>query len=94
MTSQIITDYNAGMPLKDLRAKYLTTSIYYNKGIVPNRKNKLTENDHQEIITMYQQGERVQDITNKYEISKTKLKIILKGYGVAMRKSGHSGRKE
>lgn len=83
--SSLQTDYNSGMPLKDLRKKYRTTSIYYNTGIVPNRKQKLTQQDHEAIIKAYKSGMYKTEMIATFNVSWQKIKIILKGYNVPLR---------
>jgi len=83
--TQLQADYNAGMRLKDLRAKYHTTSIYYKTGVVPNRKPKLTKQDHEAIIKAYKSGMYKTEMIATFNVSWQMIKIILKGYNVPLR---------
>ena len=85
MTASIIADYKAGMPLRELRKKHMTTSIYYKTGVVPNRKVKLTEQDHKAIINAYESNMPKDDMEATFKISWQTVKNILKGYNIPYR---------
>lgn len=81
----IIADYESGMTLRELRKKYMTTSIYYKTGVVPNRKVKLTEQDHKAIINAYESNMPKAEIESMFKISWQTVKNILKGYNIPYR---------
>ena len=88
MKSELIKDYRNGMPIKEIKEKHHTTSLYYYLPKSLRRKNKLTKENQNDIINYYLKGEKVGDIADLFDVSQTQIRLVLKGNGIILRHIG------
>ena len=88
--NNIINDYKNGVMLIDMCIKYDISEyklykVLQNNNIALSKYTKLTKEQEQEIVQMYLDGYRIQDILKKYNISRSVLKRLMDTYNIPKR---------
>lgn len=86
MREQIVQDYNAGMPLRQIAEKYYVSHCYVYYYLKGNRRGKVPKGYHKNLIADYISGMKVKDIASKYQVTKQTIINIIRGNNVPMRK--------
>jgi Mor family transcriptional regulator len=81
----ILEDYQSGMRIKDIELKHHYANIYDHIPKNVRRKNRLLE-FREQIKDEYLQGMTIEELTQKYNISRASVRYILKGYDIEIRK--------
>lgn len=79
----ILSDYLAGMRVRNIQHKYHITNIY---DYIPKDLRRNSVPYREEIKNEYLNGATIEELTKKYRKSRASIRYILKGYNIKLRK--------
>lgn len=79
----IIADYESGMPISEIARKHYVANIY---AYLPKDLRRNSAEFHKDLCTDYENGSSIQDLQKKYNITRTYVYVLLKKYGIEIRK--------
>jgi len=81
--TEIIQDYIAGMPLRKIAEKYYVANIYAH---LPKDLRRNGTEFHNQLCIDYENGSSIKDLQTKYKITREYVYVLLKKYGIEIRK--------